>query len=229
VITWFVAGTDTNVGKTIVTAALAAILGARGASVAVVKPAQTGVGSGDAGDVDEIRRLAGAMATAEGVRLPDPVAPDRAAAIAGVALPSLRDQRDLIVDAAARHDLVLVEGSGGVAVRLGDSLTLLDIAQAVRAVGAEVEWFVVCGARLGTLNHTTLTVDAIARRGFSVRGLVIGRWPLDAGATEEYNRDDLSRYTGVPVLGALPDGAGALAPADFQAQAPTWLPNLGRG
>ncbi len=222
----FVTGTDTNIGKTVATAALAAIIGSNGTSVAVVKPAQTGVSTGDPGDVDEIRRLAGALTTVEGARLPDPVAPDRAAVIAGVALPSLCDQRDLILGAGATHAVVLVEGSGGVAVRLGDSFTLLDIAHAVASAGAEVDWFVVCGARLGTLNHTSLTVDAIGRRGFYVRGLVIGRWPRDAGATEEYNRDDLSRYTGVPVLGALPDGAGALAPGEFQVQAPTWLPYL---
>ena len=74
----FVTGTDTGVGKTVVTAALAVILRARRKNVAVVKPAQTGVRPGEPGDVDEVRRLAGPVDAREGSRLPDPLAPDRA-------------------------------------------------------------------------------------------------------------------------------------------------------
>jgi len=85
----FVTGTDTGVGKTVVTAALAAIWRARGHDVAVVKPAQTGVRPGQAGDVDEVRRLAGPLDAREGIRLPDPLAPVRAALVAGVELPGL--------------------------------------------------------------------------------------------------------------------------------------------
>ena len=88
----FVTGTDTGVGKTVVTAALAVILRARRNNVAVVKPAQTGVRPGEPGDVDEVRRLAGPIDACEGIRLPDPLAPDRAALVAGVELPGLRDQ-----------------------------------------------------------------------------------------------------------------------------------------
>jgi dethiobiotin synthetase len=71
----FVTGTDTGVGKTVVTAALAVILRARRNNVAVVKPAQTGVPPGEPGDVDEVRRLAGPVDAREGIRLPDPLAP----------------------------------------------------------------------------------------------------------------------------------------------------------
>ena len=220
---FFLTGTDTGIGKTVVTAAIAAILQSRGRSVAVVKPAQTGVGPDEPGDVDEVRRLAGRIDVAEGVRLPDPFAPDRAAALAGVTLPLLEQQCDLILGAAASHDVVLVEGSGGVAVNLGFAFTLLDIADQVQDVGADVEWFVVCGPRLGTLNHSTLTVDAIQQRGFSVRGLVIGCWPHDPGPTEQHNRFDLPRYTGVRVIGAIPCGASSLEPQDFCEQAPSWL------
>jgi dethiobiotin synthetase len=220
---FFVTGTDTGIGKTVVTAAVAAVLQARARSVAVVKPAQTGVGPDEPGDVDEIRRLAGPLDVTEGVRLPDPFAPDRAAAIAGLSLPSLSEQRDLVLATAASHDVVLVEGYGGVAVNLGITLTLVDIAAQVQDAGTDIEWFVVCGARLGTLNHSTLTVRAIQQRGFTVHGLVIGCWPDDPGPAEHYNRIDLSRYTGVPVVGAVPSGASALEPRDFRAQAPSWL------
>ena len=224
----FITGTDTGIGKTVVTAAIAAVLQSQDRSVAVVKPAQTGVGPDEPGDVDEVRRLAGPLDVAEGVRLPDPLAPDRAAAVAGQALPSLGEQRDLILGASASHDVVLVEGSGGVAVNLGVEFTLLDIAVQVRDAGASIEWLVVCGSRLGTLNHSTLTVQAIQQRGFSVRGLVLGCWPDDPGPAERYNRTDLPRYTGVQVIGIVPCDASALEPRDFRASAPSWLPFLGR-
>ena len=225
----FVTGTDTGVGKTVVTAALAAILRARGKNVAVVKAAQTGVRPGEAGDVDEVRRLAGPVDVREGARLPDPLAPDRAALVAGVELPGLHDQRGLILGAAASHDAVLAEGAGGVTVHLGQGFGLLEIACQVREAGQPVIWIVVARAGLGTLNHSNLTVWAIRDRGFSVQGIVIGSWPADPGPAELYNRDDLAFHTGVPVLGAVPAGASALPPSDFQAQAPGWIELSGSG
>jgi dethiobiotin synthase len=223
---YFVTGTDTEVGKTVATATLATILASRGASVAVVKPAQTGVRAGEPGDVDEVRRLAGELDVAEGIRLPDPLAPDTAAAVAGVELPGLCDQRDLILTAAADHDVVLVEGSGGVTVNLGKAFDLLSIARMVAEKDPRIEWIVVARAGLGTLNHTNLTVWRIQDSGFYVQGIVIGSWPNDPGLAELHNRNDLSRHSGVPVLGAIPEGASALDPASFRAQAQDWIPYL---
>lgn len=223
---YFVTGTDTEVGKTIATAALAAIVQGRGSSVAVVKPAQTGVASGEPSDVEIVQKLAGDVDVAEGVRLPDPLAPERAAVLAGVELPDLCAQRDLVLTAAEDHAVVLVEGAGGVTVNLGKAFSLLDIATMVQDAGQRVEWIVVARAGLGTLNHTNLTVWAIQERGFYVQGVVIGSWPNDPGPAELYNRDDLSLHSGVPVLGAIPEGAGSLDRAAFQSQASGWIPYL---
>jgi dethiobiotin synthetase len=219
----FVTGTDTGVGKTAVTAALAVILRSRRNNVAVIKPAQTGVRPGEPGDIDEVRRLAGPLDAREGIRLPDPLAPDRAALVAGVELPGLDAQAGLILDAVASHDAVLVEGAGGVTVHLGRACTLLDIAGQVRRAGPPVTWIVVARAGLGTLNHANLTVRAIQDRGFAVHGMIIGSWPADPGPAELYNRHDLASHAGVPVLGAVPEGAAALPPPDFQARAPGWI------
>jgi dethiobiotin synthetase len=220
----FVTGTDTGVGKTVVTAALAAILRGRGRDVAVVKPAQTGVRPGEAGDVDEVRRMAGPVDVREGTRLPDPLSPDRAALVAGVDLPGLPDQAGLILRAAAVRDDVLVEGAGGITVNLGRAFGLLELADQICAAGQPVAWIVVARAGLGTLNHSKLTVRAIQDRGFAVQGVVIGSWPADPGPAERHNRDDdLASHTGVPVLGAVPEGAAALPPADFQARAADWI------
>ena len=70
-----VSGTGTGVGKTVVTAAVAALAATRGASVAVVKPAQTGAAEGDPGDLDDVRRLAGVTDLHEHARFPDPLSP----------------------------------------------------------------------------------------------------------------------------------------------------------
>jgi dethiobiotin synthase len=219
---WFVTGTDTGVGKTVVVSALAAILGSQG-RVAVVKPAQTGVAAGEPGDLEEVARLAGTVATLEGIRLPDPFAPDRAAVAARIPLPSLDTQRDLVLGAAEAHEVVLVEGSGGLMVNIGASFTLLDIAAAVGAAGHRVGWLVVARCGLGTLNHSRLTVDAIRSRGMHVRGLVIGAFPAQPSLVDLYNLTDLTHYTGVPLLGVVPERASELPPPQFRAEAPRWL------
>ena len=95
------------------------------------------------GDVDEVRRLASPVDVREGIRLPDPLASDCAALVAGAELPSLHDQRDLILDTAASHDTVLVEGAGGVAVNLGKAFGLLNIVGQVREAGLPVQWIIV--------------------------------------------------------------------------------------
>ncbi len=220
-----VTGTDTGVGKTVLTAALAAAHVERGRSVCVVKPAQTGVTAQEAGDLDEVRRLAGEVTTVEPARLPDPLAPDLAARVAGVVLPTLEEQRATVVAAVDAHDVVLVEGAGGVTVRLGEGWTLLDLAAAVGA-SRSVGVVVVARAGLGTLNHSVLTVQALRAAGLTVHGLVLGSWPAEPGLTEQLNREELPGLTGTPLLGAVPAGAPALAPVEFRARAAGWFTRL---
>jgi dethiobiotin synthetase len=205
----FVTGTDTEVGKTIATAALVVAARSAGLSPYVVKPAQTGVTGAEPGDLDTIRALAGNVPGHEGIRLPDPLAPDTAARLAGVELPGLADQRDAIASRAGDH-LVLVEGAGGVLVNLGQHWNLLDLAASVAYAGVPVEFVVVARAGLGTLNHTALTVQAIQHRALTVAGVVIGSWPSVPDLAAEQNLLDLPLLTGVPVLGRIPEGAGAL-------------------
>jgi dethiobiotin synthase len=222
----FVTGTDTGVGKTVVVAAIAAIHRAHGRGVAVVKPAQTGVSADEPGDLAEVRRLAGPIETVEGMRLAEPLAPDRAAIVAGIDPLSVLAQRDLVLAAAATHDTVLVEGAGGVIVNIGASFTLLDISAEVERAGQPVEWLVVARSGLGTLNHSRLTTGAIRDHGRLAIGLIIGSWPADPSPVDLYNRLDLPRYTGLPLLGALPERASELQPAEFRAEAKRWLPHF---
>jgi dethiobiotin synthase len=214
-----VTGTSTDVGKTVVTAALAAL--APG-PVAVCKPAQTGVGPGEPGDLAEVERLAGPVTTRELARYPDPLAPDTAARRAG--LPLL--EQDVLTGAVRAlddaHATTIVEGAGGLLVRLG-AFTLLDVAV---ALGAPV--VVVAAAGLGTLNHAELTVAALAARGVDCRGVVVGSWPARPGLAERCNLDDLPLVTGVPLLGVVPAGVGRMGGVEFRALAGQWLaPSLG--
>lgn len=225
--TWIVTGTDTGVGKTVVTAALVAWARSHGGSPYVVKPAQTGVAGDEPGDLATVRRLAGGVPGHEAVRLPEPLAPDTAARRAGVDLPTLEAQVAGVRSASDWHDSTLVEGSGGVRVRLGDDFDLLDLATALDEPTGRVRVIVVARAGLGTLNHTLLTVDAIRSRGLEVAGVVIGELPAetdDVAVTE--NLVDLPRLTGVPLLGMVPAGAGELDRESFVAAAPGWFSGL---
>jgi len=211
-----VTGTDTGVGKTIATAALALT---RKGSVVVVKPVQTGIeAQDDVGDVDVVHRLTG-KACQEFTTLADPLAPDTAARLAGVRIPPVAEYADRIRVLAEFHDDVIVEGAGGLLVRLDtEGGTIVNL-----AVALDAEVYVVTRAGLGTLNHTELTVNALRAAGIEPAGLVIGSWPREAGLAETTNRVDLPLLTGVPVVGVLPEDAGSLAPEKFRDEAPAWF------
>lgn len=213
-----VTGTDTGVGKTVVTAALAAILPGR---VAVVKPAQTGVRADEPGDLDDVRRLTGVEDLHEGVRLLDPLAPTTAGRCQGVDLPPVDVHAKTVEELAADRDRVLVEGAGGLLVGLdADGNDLADLAARLSVPFAFV---IVARAGLGTLNHAGLTVEALRARGLPIAGLVIGSWPDEPDLAEQCNLDDLPVVTGVPVIGRVPAGAGSLDRAAFRAAAPGWF------
>jgi dethiobiotin synthetase len=214
-----VTGTSTGVGKTVVTAALAATAAG---SVVVVKPVQTGIADGDS-DAREVRRLTG-MPVEEWTTLDEPLAPDTAARRQGVPIPPVAEYADRIRALVGSVDTLVVEGAGGLLVRLdGQGGTLLDLAALLVEAGVPVEVVVVAAAGLGTLNHTELTIDALRARGVPVAGVVVGAWPAEPGLAERCNLEDLPRIAGVPLLAAVPEGAGALDREAFLAAAPGWF------
>ncbi|MET7549602.1 dethiobiotin synthase [Streptomyces sp. AM2-3-1] len=215
-----VSGTGTEIGKTVVTAAVAAVALAAGRSVAVLKPAQTGVAPGEPGDVFEVRRLAGEAVTGlELARFPEPLAPDTAARRAGMAPVHPQQIAEAAGKLATEHDLVLVEGAGGLLVRFDEEGATL--ADAARLLGAPV--LVVTSAGLGTLNTTALTSEALRARGLGCLGVVVGSMPAEPDLAARCNLGDLPVVAGAPLLGVVPAGAGALAPVDFRARAASWL------
>jgi dethiobiotin synthetase len=205
-----VTGTGTGVGKTIVTAALACHARQAGIDVAVCKPVQTGTRDGD-DDLAEVGRLSGVTELAGLARYPQPLAPVAAADEAGRALPT-RDELVAFVGGVDRPGrLTLVEGAGGLLVELAESgVTLRDL-----AADLGVATLVAVTAGLGTLNHTALTLEALATQGLSCAGLVIGSWPVRPGLVETSNRSALARLAAVRA--ALPAGAGSVDADKFAA------------
>jgi dethiobiotin synthetase len=219
-----VSGTGTEVGKTVVTAAVAALAAARGDRVAVVKPAQTGEPPGLSGDLEVVRRLSGVRLTRELARFPDPLSPEAAARAAGLPPLDLAEAAVVVKQLQAEADLVLVEGAGGLLVRYDPAgATIADLAA---MLGAPV--LVVTTPGLGTLNHTALTLEALSARRLTAAGLVIGSWPDRPGLAERANLTDLAVVAGRPLAGALPAGAGRLGADAFLAVARAGLgPELG--
>jgi dethiobiotin synthetase len=203
----FITGTDTGVGKTVVTAALAIVLRRRGLDVGVMKPVATGCVWRREGLVSEDAEfLAQAADATESldeiapIRLAEPLAPTVAAARAGRPLdlePMWAAWRRL----SMAHEIMLVEGIGGILCPVTPTESVADLAQ-----GFGLPLVVVARATLGTINHTALTVEAARARGLEVAGIVINRYDRDREDVAQLTSpDEIQRATGVTVLGLVPD------------------------
>jgi len=203
----FITGTDTGVGKTIVTAALAMILREAGADVGVMKPVATGCVRRREGLVSEDAELLAKAADVpeplteiSPIRLAEPLAPTVAAARARLTLdlaPMWAAWRRL----RSAHDIMLVEGIGGLLCPVTPKESVADLA---KVFGLPL--LVVARPVLGTINHTVLTVEAARARGLRVAGIVINRYHHDSvDLAETTNPDEVQRVTGVDVLGLVPD------------------------
>ncbi len=198
---YFVTATDTGVGKTFVTAALAAALRARGRDVAVFKPVQSGAVADDpSGDAV----LLGADCV---YAFSAPLAPLVAARAEGRTIelePILARAEEL----GREHELLLVEGAGGLLVPLADDLDLADLAAALG-----LPLIIVARAGLGTVNHTLLTIEAARTRGLDLAGVLLN------GKSDESTAENaalIEERSGVRVLAQVPrladpaDAAGYL-------------------
>lgn len=203
-----VTGTNTDVGKTIATAALASVIAQAGRDVIAAKPVQTGTTT-DPGDADTVARLTG-VPTAQGWGFPEPLAPNLAARRAGMPAPTLDEVVQWVRELDTPERTVLVEGAGGLLVRIGEDYTLADVAS---VLGAPL--VVVTSLGLGSLNLAELTCVHARARGLEVLGLVGGSMPASPDLATQLNLDELPRVTGVPYLGSLPAAAGQLSPQDF--------------
>jgi len=203
-----VTGTNTDVGKTVATAAIAAVLKRRGFDVVAAKPIQTGEEAGQ-GDASAVAKLAG-IETFERWRYPEPLAPNLAARRAGIQTPSLDEVTEWIRSLDAPERVVLVEGAGGLLVRLADDYTLADIA---KATGAPL--VVVTSLGLGSLNLAELTCVHARTTGLEVLGLIGGSMPDNPNLPTRLNVEEMPEVTGAEYWGHLPEGCGRLSQDEF--------------
>jgi dethiobiotin synthetase len=196
----FVTGTDTGVGKTYVACALVAAFRARGRSVAVMKPIETGV-DGEPEDAVRLRAAADDPASLDVVcpiRLRAPLAPAIAARL---------EDRTIDVDAlaaaiarrASAADVLLVEGAGGLLVPIAGRTTYLDLALRCR-----LPLVIVAANRLGTINHCALTARVARAAGVDVRGFVLSQPSPETDGSAATNAAAIAELTGLRCAGVLP-------------------------
>jgi len=200
----FITGTDTGIGKTVVTAALALCLKQRGLHIAVMKPIETGYSNdGKLGsDAERLRMVIAATSSIDLIspyRFSSPLAPLAAARAAGVTIEMDRITaacRNLAYD----YDVVLVEGVGGLLVPLSEKMDVRDL---IAFLGLPA--LVVGRAALGGVNHALLTLEALRQRAISTVGIVLNQLASEPNHEQTRSTVDLIRErSGVPVFGPLP-------------------------
>ena len=193
----FITGTDTEVGKTAITACIAAAYRSRGRTPRAVKPLATG-SDGPGEDAEAIAKAAGHAPTVFAC-FPEPASPERAARQANIEI----DHDGFLNWAKAQKgDPLLIEGVGGWAVPLTSSLTVEDLAMALK-----LPVIVVVANRLGMLNHTLLTVEAVRDSGLTLAGVVINNGIGPDTKLQEWNIEDIRRWLGpsppIATVGAI--------------------------
>lgn len=197
----FITGTDTGVGKTIVAAALVMALKKKGVNVGVMKPLQ----SGPDGDADILMKAAGvddARSLVVPYELKEPVAPTLAARLESVEI-DLHIIKDAYNQLSNKHEVMIVEGAGGIMVPIlekgTESYLFSDL-----AADLKLKTIIVARAGLGTVNHTLLTIDHARSKGLDVIGVIINGYSQNPGLSEKNNPKMIEELSGFSVLSILP-------------------------
>ncbi len=199
----FIAGTDTGVGKTFVTACLARIWKAKGIDVGVQKWVSTG-NSTLSEDCQFIYEKAGI----EGIAIPGsmespycfefPASPHLAAELEGKRV-DMERLRAVFLSMRKRHELLIVEGVGGVLVPISREVLLADLVSEL-----DIPTLIVARSGLGTLNHTLLTIEALLRRDIDVLGVILNTTQQDDPDIINDNKRTIEEVSGIRVFGIIP-------------------------
>jgi dethiobiotin synthetase len=202
----FIIGTDTGVGKTLVGGGLAALLREKGVNVGVMKPVESGCrrisGRLLAADALFLREMSGCrddISLVNPYAFEHPLSPAQAAELENVEV-RLDVIREAYRTLAGHHDIILVEGAGGLMTPLNSKYFMADLP--LELGGMPV--LVVSRNSLGTINHTLLTVGQAESGGLDVIGVVLNRTLRKVELASEHNEDALRRRMRVPFLGAIP-------------------------
>jgi len=199
--TFFITGTDTGIGKTFITSLIATTLRAEGIYVGVMKPVETGCLEQDGKLIpSDANILREAAATGDDIDLINPyrfslpAAPSIAARKEGAVI-DCGVIKNSLETLAERHDVMLVEGVGGLMVPMNESETVTDLINLL-----EIPAIIVAGTQLGTINHTLLTVSTARQHGIEIGGIVFNNYTED----EESAVEEIVRFTTLPIVGKVP-------------------------
>jgi len=193
-----VTGTDTEIGKTAITAGLAAVLKRRGINAGVMKPISAG-GRADAKLLKRAARSDQPLDTINPIYLRDPLSPNIAARREEKIL-DLAPVFDAFNHLSKIHDYLLVEGVGGLLVPITDDFLVADLAARL-----DLPLLIVARAALGTINHTLLTIEAARARGLQINSVIYNT--LSAGSSDvsaQMSPEVVTRISGVPSSGTIP-------------------------
>ena len=202
----FITGTDTEIGKTVVAGGLAAALKAAGIDVGVMKPIASGgvehkgrIVSEDAIFLKGAAQVDDALNLINPICLRHPLAPSVAAEIEGVSI-DLQKIDEAFAQLRQRHEFIVVEGVGGIAVPICEEMLVADMAQRF-----QLPLLIVARPNLGTINHTVLTVEFARSYNLEICGIVLNASQEGSkGLAEETNPKELARLTNLPVSGSVP-------------------------
>lgn len=200
---FFITATDTDVGKTIVAGGMAGVLRAKGYDVGVYKPVQSGHlanhGDGDAARLQALSRVEDSLEEICPYAAIEPLAPALALKRSRQRI-TLQDLRRHYEQLAKKHDVMLIEGAGGLAVPYVEDGLVVDA-----AVMFNLPVIIVARPNLGTVNHTLLTISYAKQYDLQIAGVILSGYGREsAGIAEKNNPSMIEQYSGVPVLGVIP-------------------------
>ncbi len=197
---FFITGTDTGVGKTLVTAGLAASLRSSGIDIGVMKPIETGY-SPRSSDSAFLMRATGVDDPGDFIspyRFKFPLSPFAAAKMEKAPIHLMKIER-AFHRLLRRHRGILVEGAGGLLVPITKGSLMVDL-----ALRLDLPLLIVSRTNLGTLNHTLLTVEVARERGIEVAGVIFNHLVERKGLAERTNPEVIKPFLSVPILGEIP-------------------------
>ena len=200
----FVTGTDTDVGKTVITAGLAAVMQSLGYEISVYKPFQSGAIEGNkqliSPDLSFVKQIDDNIKTKYSYIMKAPTTPSVAAELEGIVIDKKKVLKDF-GELKQTSDIVITEGAGGLMVPVNNELLMSDI---VKMLNLPV--VIVARATLGTINHTLMTVKMAQSMGINVLGVIINRYPLNTKDKAIKTAPSLIRkFSGVKLFGIIPD------------------------
>ncbi|MEE9504321.1 MAG: dethiobiotin synthase [Thermodesulfobacteriota bacterium] len=201
----FITGTDTEVGKTLIAGGMAGVWVKRGKCIGVMKPVESGCVRSDNGlqpqdalFLKEMSASADELELINPYRFEHPLAPSIAAELEGIEI-DLKEIERIYRQLERAHDLMLVEGAGGLLAPVYKTFTAADLIKRL-----DIPLVVVAKNVLGTINHTLLTVEYARNNGLTVLGVIINNLDTNSDLATKTNPQIIKELSGLPLLGVVP-------------------------